>query len=155
MRLRQRCQEVYQATKKAGIISVRALAKATNISKSSVHRLRHSIKRRQNYPESEFWETAEGYQWLRLLVFATIYIFGIKHGIGSEALSEFFELLRLKSQIGISPTALGRLEAQMRSHILVYGEQQNQEIKSSKTKLEILAGADETFFPGFDLSYWY
>ena len=70
------------------------------------------------YPESEFWETPEGYQWLRLLVFATIYIFGIKHGVGSEALSEFFELVRLKSQIGISPTALRRLEVQMRSQIL-------------------------------------
>ncbi len=70
------------------------------------------------HPESPLWETPEGYQWLRLLVFATIYVFGIKHGVGSEALSEFFHLLRLKSQIGISPTALRRLEVQMRSQIL-------------------------------------
>ncbi len=83
-------------------------------------------------------------------MFATIYIFGIKHGVGSEALSEFFELLRLKSQIGISPTALRRLELQMRSQILAYGEQQHQEVKLTNSPLEILAGADETFFPGFD-----
>ena len=90
MDLRQRCQKVYEATKKAGIISMRTLAKATDISKSSVHRLSRKIKARQNYPESPLWETSEGYDWLRLLVFATIYVFGIKHGVGSEALSEFF-----------------------------------------------------------------
>ena len=150
MGLRQRCQKIYQATKKAGIISVRTLAKITDISKSSVYRLQQKIKGRQNYPESPLWETPEGYDWLRLFVFATIYVFGIKHGVGSEALSEFFHLLRLKSQIGISPTALRRLEDQMRSQILTYGEQQHQQIKSNTTKLEILAGADETFFPGFD-----
>ncbi len=150
MNLRERCQKVAQTTLQWGFLSVRALAQATNLSKSSVHRLSQKIKRRQNHPESPLWETPEGYQWLRLLVFATISLFGIKHGVGSEALSEFFELLRLRSQIGISPTALRRLEDQMRSQILAYGEQQHQEVKLTNTKLEILAGADETFFPGMN-----
>ncbi len=150
MNLQERCQKVYQTTCQLGFLSVRALAQATNLSKSSVHRLSQKIKHRQNYPESLLWETPEGYQWLRLLVFATIYIFGIKHGVGSEAVSEFFHLLRLKSQIGISPTALRRLEVQMRSQILAYGEQQHQEVKQINSQLEIFAGADETFFPGFD-----
>ena len=132
---------------------MRALAQATNLSKSSVHRLIQRIKHRQNYPESPLWETPEGYQWLRLLVFATIYLFGIKHGVGSEALSEFFHLLRLNSQIGISPTALRRLEVEMRSQILAYAQQQHQEVKLTNSKLEILAGADETFFPGMNGIY--
>ncbi len=51
------------------------------------------------------------------IVFATVYIFGIKQGIGSEVLSEFFHLLRLNRQIGVYPTALRPLEAQMRSKI--------------------------------------
>ena len=150
MNLRERCQKIYQTTCQWGYLPVRALAQATKLSKSSVHRLSRRIKGRQNHPESPLWETSEGFEWLRLLVFATIYVFGIKHGIGSEALSEFFELLRLKSQIGISPTALRRLEAQIRSQVLNYGEQQHQQIKSTQTKLEIVAGADETFFSGFD-----
>ncbi len=150
MDLRQRCQKIYQTTKKVGFISVRALAKAINLSKSSRNRLNRKIKGRQNHPESPLWETPEGYDWLRLLVFATIYVFGIKHGVGSEALSEFFHLVRLKSQIGISPTALRRLEDQMRSQILAYDKQQHQMLQSTPTKLEIVAGADETFFPGFD-----
>jgi hypothetical protein len=42
-------------------------------------------------------ETAAGQEWLRLLVFGTIYVFGIKCGIGAETLSEFFYLLQLRS----------------------------------------------------------
>ena len=149
MNLRQRCQQVYQATRQLGIQSVRGISRAKNLSKSSVHRLLQTIKHRRKYPESDFWETEAGYQWLRLLVFATIYIFGIKQGIGSEALSEFFHLLRLRQQIGISPTALRRLEAQMRSMILTYQQEQHQQLQLNPPQLELIAGADETFFPGF------
>ena len=131
MGLRQRCQKVYQATKKLGIFSVRALARATNLSKSSVHRLRQRIKRRHQEPESNFWETPEGFEWLRLLVLATIYVFGIKQGVGSEVLSEFFHLLRLNRQVGVSPTALRQLEAKMRSEIIAYQEKQHQQIQQS------------------------
>ncbi len=148
MGLRQRCQQVYQTTKKLGIKSVRALARVTHLSKSSVHRLKQRIKRRQQEPESDFWETPEGYQWLRLLVGTTIYLFGIKQGIGSEILSEFFHLLRLSRQIGVSPTALRRLEAIMRSDILTYQQEQHQQLQLTPVELEIIAGADETFFPG-------
>ena len=70
--------------------------------------------------------------------------------MGSEAVSEFFHLLGLKSQIGISPTALRRLEVQMRSQILAYGEQQHQQVQGTNSHLEIFAGADETFFPGMN-----
>ena len=38
MNLRERCQQVYQTTRQWGFLSVRALAQATNLSKSSVHR---------------------------------------------------------------------------------------------------------------------
>ena len=148
MGLRHRCQQVYQTTKKLGIKSVRALARVTHLSKSSVHRLKQRIKRRRQEPESDFWETPEGFEWLRLLVLATIYIFGIKQGVGSEVISEFFHLLRLNRQVGVSPTALRRLEAQLRSDIIAYQEQQHQQIKQSPPPREIIAGADETFFPG-------
>ncbi len=148
MGLRQRCQKVYQAGQKLGIKSVRALARATNLSKSSVHRLRQRMKRRSQ-PESTFWETPEGFEWLRLLVLSTIYIFGIKQGVGSEVLSEFFHRLRLNRQIGVSPTALRRLEAKLRSEIITYQQQQHQQIQQSPPPPEIIAGADETFFPGF------
>ena len=59
MNLRERCQQVYLSTRQIGIKSVRAWGQATNLSKSSVHRLRKRIKNRNQYPESDFWETLE------------------------------------------------------------------------------------------------
>ncbi|NET60521.1 MAG: hypothetical protein F6K47_31600 [Symploca sp. SIO2E6] len=66
MGLRQRCQKVYQTTRLHRIKSLRAVAKATNLSKSSVHRLSQRIKHRHLEPESDLWETPEGFEWLRL-----------------------------------------------------------------------------------------
>src|SRR5215475_2866365 len=70
-----------------GSQSVRRLAHQTGFSKSSVHRLTPAMERRTRYPESWFWETAEGRQWLRRLVVATRYIFGLKRGVGLDTMS--------------------------------------------------------------------
>jgi len=58
------------------------LAQETNLSKSSIHRLYHRIIKRNQYPESELWETEEGQKWLRLLVLATIFIFALAQAEG-------------------------------------------------------------------------
>ena len=86
--------------------SVRRLALQTGLSKSSVHRLQQAIERRNRHPESWFWETAEGRQWLTRLVVATLYTFGLKRGVGVDTLSEFFARLHLEAQVGCSPSAL-------------------------------------------------
>ena len=69
MNLRKRCQQVYQAGKELETSSLRKIARHTNLSKSSVHRLCQRIKHRHQYPESDFWERPEGYQWLRLYIY--------------------------------------------------------------------------------------
>jgi len=97
MKLRQLSQQVFEAIREGGKRSIRKIAEATGIPKSSVHRHQRAIERRNQYPESSLWETAAGQEWLRLLVFGTIYVFGIKCGIGAETLSEFFYLLQLRS----------------------------------------------------------
>lgn len=74
--IRERYQRVSQCLKETGYISRRAIAKVLGISKSSVQRHLTSQFRRQGYPESHFWETTEGQNWLRLLVFGAIYCFG-------------------------------------------------------------------------------
>ncbi|MGK7875708.1 MAG: DUF6399 domain-containing protein [Xenococcaceae cyanobacterium] len=66
----------------------------------------------------------------------------------AEVLSEFFHLLRLNRQVGVSPTALRRLEVQIRQDILTYQQEQHQQLKLTPVQLEVIAGADETFFPG-------
>src|SRR4029434_11014134 len=86
--------------------SIRQVAQCTGFSKSSVHRLKQAIERRDGYPESWLWETAEGHVWLLRLVVATLYIFGLKRGVGADSISEFFCRLRLESHVGCSPSAL-------------------------------------------------
>ena len=146
MNLRQRCQAVFQARYEWGKTSFRRLAKKTKLSKSSVHRLYHRIARRNQYPESSLWETEAGQNWLRLLVLATIFVFALQGGIGCERLSQFFHLLRLQHHIGVSPTALRSLRSQMESKILDYQQQQEQQLGTSLSQVEVCAAADETFF---------
>jgi hypothetical protein len=143
--IRERCQKVSQCWKEAVYISCRDIAKVLGISKSSVQRHLTSQFRRQQYPESHFWETAEGQNWLRLLVFGVIYCFGIKGGIGADSLSTFFHLLRLNQHIGCSPSALRTMEVQVKAKIIEY-EQEQSKACQSETPISICVGPDETFF---------
>ncbi len=146
MNLRERCQTVFKAGYQLSKTSFRSLAQKTNLSKSSVHRLYHRIKSRNQHPESELWESSAGQQWLRLLVLATIFIFALQGGSGCEKLSQFFRLLRLQRHIGVSPTALSNLRAQMESAIIDYQQQQHEFIGKISSQVEVCAAADETFF---------
>ncbi len=146
MNLRQRCQQVFDAIREGGQRSIRRIAAATGIPKSSVHRHQQVIERRNQYPESCFWETVAGQKWLRLLVFGAIYVFGIKCGIGAQTLSEFFYLLQLPMQVGVSPSALRSLEVVVTKAILEYQQQQQKVLEETQTAIEICAGADETAF---------
>ena len=67
MKLRQRSRQVFEAIKEGGKRSTRQIAEMTGIAKSSVHRHQQAIERRNQYPESELWETAAGGEWLSLL----------------------------------------------------------------------------------------
>ena len=56
-----------------GTQGVRRIAQQTGLSKSSVHRLKQAMERRNSHPKSWFWETADGRQWLtRLGTFFTV-----------------------------------------------------------------------------------
>src|SRR6266436_3906088 len=89
--------------------SIRQLARQTGISKSSVHRLKQAMARRDRHPESWLWETEDGRRWLTRLVVAALYTFSLKRGVGLETISAFFTHLRLETQMGCSPSALRRV----------------------------------------------
>src|SRR5438128_1834441 len=97
---------IFNAIREHGKQSIRSLADHTGLSKSSVHRHRQAIDRRDRYPESSLWETEAGRAWLIRLVVATLFVFGLKRGVGAETLSEFFSRLRLEAHVGCSPSAL-------------------------------------------------
>src|SRR5438445_13401431 len=95
---------IFNSIRENGKQSLRELARRTGVSKSSVHRHLQAIDRRDHYPESGLWETPEGRNWLIRLVVATLFIFGLKRGVGAETISEFFSRLHLEAQVGCSPS---------------------------------------------------
>jgi hypothetical protein len=89
------------------------------------------------------WETEEGQKRLLLLICATLYIFGIRCGVGMETVSEFFKCLRLEKHLGVSSTNLRRMISKIEDAILEYKavyERSKGEIASAAV------GTDETFF---------
>jgi IclR helix-turn-helix domain len=100
---------IFNAIRAHGQQSVRRLAERTGLSKSSVHRPRQAINRRDRSPESSLWETEAGHTWLIRLVVATLFVFGLKRGVGAETLSAFFGRLHLEAHGGGSPNAMRRV----------------------------------------------
>src|ERR671925_661386 len=97
---------IFNAIREHGKQSIRRLAARTGLSKSSVHRHLQAMDRRDRHPESSLWETEAGRVWLIRLVVATLFVFGLKRGVGAETLSECFSRLRLEGYVGCSPSAL-------------------------------------------------
>jgi hypothetical protein len=100
---------IFNSIRDHGMQSVRRLAEQSGLSKSSVHRHLQAIERRDRYPESSFWETEAGCTWLIRLVIATLFVFGLKRGVGAESISEFFGHLHLEAHVGCSSSALRRM----------------------------------------------
>ncbi|HEY5864982.1 MAG TPA: DUF6399 domain-containing protein [Candidatus Tectomicrobia bacterium] len=125
--------------------SIRQLARQTGISKSSVHRLKQAIERRDHYPESWLWETEDGRQWLMRLLAATLYTFGLKRGVGLETISEFFVHLRLTTQVGCSPSALRGVMAELEAALLETAGAWEKVGRAHGEVREIIGAVDETF----------
>src|SRR5256712_2515005 len=125
--------------------SVRRIAQKTGFSNSSVHRLRQARERRDTYPESWWWETADGRCWLIRLVVATLYTFGLTRGVGAETISEFFGRLRLETHVGCSPSAL-RGVMQALEHVLLEtaAAWEHEGIAAGEVR-PIIGAVDETF----------
>jgi hypothetical protein len=125
--------------------SVRRIAQYTGLSKSSVHRLQQAMERRAGYPESWLWETEEGHGWLLRLVVATLYIFGLKRGVGADSISEFFCRLRLESHVGCSPSALrGVMDVVEQAILETTAAWEHDGIAHGETR-PIIGAVDETF----------
>ena len=103
------------------------------------------IKRRNQNPESSFWDTAAGAQWLARLVFGIVYYFGIKQGVGAESLSEFIRAVHLDTHVASSASALRQLKQRMNQAVIDYEGAQAEHCVPSEGQ-GICVGADETFF---------
>jgi hypothetical protein len=125
--------------------SIRHIAVETGLSKSSVHRLRQALERRDVHPESWLWETAEGRSWLVRLVVASLYIFGFKRGVGADTISEFLRRLRLEAHVGSSPSALRGLMEVLEPVLLATAAAWEREGIAAGEIRPIIGAVDETF----------
>ena len=124
---------------------MRQLARRTGLSKSSVHRHTQAMARRDCHPESWLWETPEGRHWLIRLVVATLFMFGLKRGVGAETRSEFFARLHLEAHIGCSPSALrGVTQALERAIVETAAAWERDGIAHGEVR-PIIGAVDETF----------
>lgn len=136
---------IFNSIRQHGKQSVRRLAARTGLSKSSVHRHLQEIGRRDRYPESSFWETEAGRTWLIRLVVATLFVFGLKRGVGAETLSEFFGRLRLEGHVGCSPSALGNVMHTLERTILATAAVWEKEGIAHGEIRPVIGAVDETF----------
>jgi IclR helix-turn-helix domain len=136
---------IFNSIREHGKQSIRSLAARTGLSKSSVHRHLQAIERRDRYPESSFWETPAGRTWLIRLVVATLFVFGLKRGVGAETLSEFFGRLRLEEHVGCSPSALRTVMHTLERFLLESAAAwENEGIAHGEIR-PVIGAVDETF----------
>ena len=123
------------------------MAVLVNRSKSSVHRHQKAQARRHQYPESALWETEAGEAWLKLLMVAVLYSFGMECHVGADKLSRFFKLIRIDTHVGISSSALRQQLSRMESLLPLF-QQRCESGVSAQTRSAVVA-MDETFFGDF------
>ena len=98
---------IFNSLREHGKQSIRSLADRTGLSKSSVHRHLQAMDRR-SLPGVVVVEAeqAPAPGWRFRLMVATLFVFGLKRGVGAETLSEFLGSLRLDAHVGCPPSAL-------------------------------------------------
>ena len=112
-----------------------------------MHRHLQAQKRRNRYPESRLWETEAGHVWLRLLVWAVLYLFGLECGVGGDKLSRFFKLIRVDTHVGVSPSAL-RQQLNQRELLLPQFQAECKKQVEQRSRKAVVA-MEETLFGEF------
>ena len=125
---------------------IRRIAQQTGFSKSSVHRLTQAMERRAVHPESWLWETEDGRQWLTRLVAATLYLFGLKRGVGTDTMSEFFARLHLETHVGCSPSALRGVRQTLAQTSVETAQAWEKQATTTGEVREIIGAVDEPVF---------
>ena len=143
-KIRETSRGIAASVLEYGEQTCRKLAERLGCSKSAAHRHVQARKKRDRHPESWFWETAEGSAWLRRLMFAVLYHFGIQRSVGAGHLSLFFAMLRVDRHIGVSESAL-RSQLQKMETLLSEFQQRSEAQQAGTRRKGVLTG-DETFF---------
>jgi enamine deaminase RidA (YjgF/YER057c/UK114 family) len=103
------------------------------------------MDRRDRCPESSFWETDGGRTWLIRLVVATLFVFGLKRGVGAETISAFFRRLHVEAHVGCSPSALRHVMHTLEHLILETASAWEKEGIAHGEIRPVIGAVDETF----------
>ena len=95
---------------------------------------------------TDFWETAEGMNFIIRLVIGTIYMFALKSGNGAGRLREFFELLELNRYTAVSETTILKIIKQVEESILEYKKAVEEDMAAKAEGIKLVLGVDETWF---------
>jgi hypothetical protein len=89
-------------------------------------------------------ETEAGYAWLRHIVFAALYHFGLGSHVGADKLEAFFKDIRVEKHAGLSASSLRDMANQMEALLLQYQQRCEQQATATGTRSSTVA-MDETF----------
>ena len=103
------------------------------------------MARRDRHPESWLWETEAGRSWLIRLVVAALFLFGLKRGVGTETISEFFGRLHLETHVGCSPSALRGVMQALEQAILKTAAAWEHDGVAHGERRPIIGAVDATF----------
>jgi len=142
--VRNRDSKVFANIAEFGKQSLREIARITGLSKDSVARSIKTISKRNKHPESHLWEMEEGQEWLRRMVIAMLYEFGMKGNQGAERMSEFLKRIRVDNHVGISPTALRTMMRVIEDELPKFQREQ-EEAQRGEGVRQIVAAGDETW----------
>ncbi len=142
--VRKRDSKVLSNIAEYGKQSLRKIAQATGLSKDSVARSIEVTFKRDEYPESAMWEGEAGQEWLRRMVIAMMYEFGLKGNQGAERMSEFLKRIRVEKHVGVSPTALRTMIREIEKELVRYQCEQEAGQKEGEVR-QIAAAGDETW----------
>ena len=146
MLISKNLNSLYDYIKEGKKAPYRKLAGIFKTSATSIFRRIRRIKSRSHITGAEFFESENGQEWLIKLVVAIVMVFGIMCNIGAERLSLFFSLLSITAFIGVSARSIGRIEEVIECAIEEYRIAYDEKIKKAASNIDIIAGADETFF---------
>ena len=146
MKLRKRALILFKRLRMKGSESLRKIEQKTLIPKSSVHRQMKNQKRRIEAVGHSFFETEAGIAWLHRLFMAVLLVFGLQSGVGSEAISLFFNMIMVATYIATSPTSIRDSKQKMRNGIDAFGAIHMPSILKFCETHELHLGADETVF---------
>jgi len=143
--MKERCRKIYEIICGAKKLSIRQISRITNIPKSSTQRHKKRIEKRNIFLESHLWETEEGQKFIHRLVIVTIMIFGVMCGVGAGKIRFFFKLIRIFTHVGISESSIRNMADDIEKLFIEFQKQHEGAINFEKP-LEVIVGADETFF---------